>query len=469
MKTKKTKKLIDSIDEKYVLMASDPENVFGKRNGSRFYKKIGVIAACLTLATAISASVFLPALNKDPFIDDTRAESDGFAEPGKEYYMVSNGSLVSIRRLSSVETNGESTALTKDGTTVNVEMVHGHIGDRFILLQFNCNEGEQIIVTTGAKSRLLKVEKLIVSSGAEMWATIDEDGDYRFAEEYYYVPRDSNKKQEAIDKKKANRPSIPGQTETESLTEAELTENESAEVQIEETLPAEEIVVTPDDILLWQYAGDGEPCIKDNFVDFKIVDADGNITGGGSIYIGGLDLVEYTGYGDYKAHSNLNAIYRPTLLGAYRFENDTPDEKMFEEIIDSLHQNATEARSGLFDDLSDDNYKIAMRKLNAEQNDAFYYKDDDGSSGYAIGVTTYARNADGTLNDSYAIVENKGRTKLFFLYNGTYQEITEYREEYYDGDKLIIRLTLADGVQVIIRPSEEIVYDFIFSDVIVET
>ena len=469
MKTKKTKNLIDSIDEKYVLMASEPKTIFGKRNGGGFYKKLGVVAACLTLATAISALVFLPAMNKDPFVGDTLAESDDVVEADKEYYIVSNDSLVSIRRLSSVEANGESTALTEDGTTVDVEMVHGHIGDRFILLQFNCNEGEQIIVNTGAKSRLLKVEKLIFSSGAEMWATKDEDGDYHFAEEYYYVPRDSNKKQEAIDKKNANRPSIPGQTEAESLTEAELIETESAVVQIEETLPVEEVAVTPDDILLWQYAGDGEPCIKDNFVDFKIVDSEGNITGGGSIYIGGLDLVEYTGYGDYKTHSNLNAIYRPALLGAYRFENDTPDELVFGEIIEGLHQNAVDARKGLFDDLSDDCYKIAMRKLNAEQSDAFYYKDDDGSSGYAIGVTTYARNADGTLNDSYAIVENKGRTKLFFLYNGTYQVITEYREEYYDEDKRIYRLTLEDGVQVVVRPSEEIVYEFIFPELTEET
>ncbi|MBQ8407523.1 MAG: hypothetical protein IJY39_01525 [Clostridia bacterium] len=465
MNLKGSKKLIDSIDEKYVLLASEPESVFRKKKVGALYKKIAVIAACIALVAAMSLAALIPAM-REAYVSDDLPISDGIIPEGDgEYVAVEDGTLVNIIRLSAVQTDGSETAVTEDGTVVNIQTVQGHIGDRFILLQFQCNEGEQIIVSTGERARVRSVEKLILSSGYELWAIKDENAEYRFAEEYYYVPRDmNNKKQEAIDKKNsANRPQLPGQTEAESLPETEITETETEAEQTEKEATFDTVTVASDDILIWQYAADGEPCMKDNFVDFKIVDAEGNITGGGSIYIGGLDLVEYTGCGVYEhlSRANLNAIYRPALLGSYRFENDSPDETEFNEILDRMHQTASEARKGMFDDLRDDSYKIVMRKLLAEQNKAFCYQDDDGSSGFAIGVTTYAHNEDGTLNDRYAIVENRDRSKLFFIYGDTYQAVTSYEEGCYDGTKKIIHMTLEDGTKVIVRPEETNVYQII--------
>ena len=404
MKQNKARRLTEHLDEKYVLMAAYPEAVFRKHRRGLLMKRILLVAACAALMTAVAVAVLLPALRSDPGVNPRTSETPTDPYPDAEW--VEDHTVVKVARLSTSRGFDEGDGYTLPDPSVSVDAVRAIMGERLILLRFTCRDGETITVTPSADGALVEALQQELN-GRPYWhiAKNNESG-YEMANEFLNV----NSKEEL----------------------ARL---------------GESVTITKDTVLLWQYPCYPRACVQDNFVDFTITDSEGNIKGGGSIYVGGLDLTSLsenkTYYSTFRGVSNvnLNAAYRPVLLGAYRYaEGVTVDAETHAAKLSALREQASEARAALFEDLSDDYFRLSYREL-------LYRYGKDMKPGISI-TTLHADPA----YDRYAVVTAGKEQKQFFLYDGTCQPITAW--EIYTADEygytVTGKLTLEDGTAVMV-------------------
>ena len=404
MKQNKARRLTEHLDEKYVLMAAYPEAVFRKHRHGLLVKRILIVAACVAILAVGMVAVLLPALRSDPGVATDPPETQSPLSPDADW--VEDPTIVKVQRLSASRGFDEGDGYTLPDPSVSVDAVRAIMGERLILLRFTCRDGETITVTPSADGALAEALQQELN-GRPYWhiAKNNESG-YEMANEFLNV----NSKEEL----------------------ARL---------------GESVTMTKDTVLLWQYPCYPRACVQDNFVDFTITDSEGSIKGGGSIYIGGLDLTTVSENKTYYSASrgpsnvNLNAAYRPVLLGAYRYAEGTEvDAETHAQKLAALREKAEESRASLFDDLSDDYFRLSYRTL-------LHKYGADMKPG--ISVTTL--HADPAY-DRYAVVTAGKGQKQFFLYDGTCQPITEW--EIYTADEygytVTGKLTLADGTVVMV-------------------
>ena len=405
--------LISELDDDMILeaeLANVPVRA-GKYRSRYGMKRILVIAACIAMLAVIAVSMLLPAMLSDAEV--TTDPSDTQAPPVFDAEWVEDPTIVQVQRLSSIRQSfvDRSDSITSDPYMTSTVAVAESPGQRLILIRFNCREDEQIVVTP---SQDCAVSVAIQKEGANdrpVWYRIDPmDGSETYAREL-------------------------------------VTSRSSSKYPHGETvLLGKSLTVSGTDALLWQYSDEGVSCVQDNFVDFTVINEDGQITGAGSVYVGGLDLIPLTENKTYYDGSDarFNTIYRASILGAYRCDSAMVERSDIAELLDELHQKAEEVRAEMFKDLSADSFKFSIRKLKQEQSESFIVKEEDGSMEMFMSMVSYRG------DDRYAIVMNHDGSKNFFLYNGIYQMIqeTEIDAAAEHGAMLKGRYILADGTIV---------------------
>ena len=389
------------------------------RTGNRLRRML-LIAACVALLAVGVTAAFLPAMLSDPGVDTPpTAESESTASPFPDAEWVEDPTIVQVQRLSVGGNFNTANVPTAKDDTVTVE-TEQRLGERLILLQFRCREGERITVTPDGGGALFEAVQIEYNQ-YPCWSVWNPE-----KEEYY--PADEHLKVNTPEKY---------------------------------DLLGQSVILAQDTVLVWQYPDLPRPCREDNFVDFTVTDSEGRITGGGSIYIGGLDLTAvsenktYYGGGAGRTDVYLNASYRPVLLGAYRYaEGSEVDADTHAAKLTALHSEAERVRQGLFDDLSEDYFRLSYRILLLRyKTDRFY------------GISTFTIHHDVSY-DRYTCVElwSEDEKQSFFLYDGICQPITEWEiytaDEY--GRTVTGKLTLEDGTVVLvdINPPEQM-YTFI--------
>lgn len=403
MKYKKSRNLTEQIDDRHILMASDPGAVFGKPRKRMPLRRVVLLAACLSLIFVMALTA-LPALLGD-------SQQSGTDTPGTEEVpvvseLLADHAYVQVHRVIPTQAMpmGQSKSYTVNSDDVSVESQKVFVGTRLILLHVYCAEDETVILTPSEHGRLIEVEYRTNRYGEDYWMEWNEE------EESYYYP-------------------------DEYYREGEGRESE--------------VHAKAGTSLLWQYEysrhyesreDTSYPCIRDNFVDFLVLGADGEIKGGGCVYIGGLDLVPLTEnpkyYGSFLGE--LNASYRPCVLGSYSYltsDGSPVSESFHTQTISDLHAGADEAHERLFADLSEDSYRISMRNLMYEYASVFV-------SGYGVVIWPESPGY-----DYYAIVHDGDYTRAFLIYGFSYGEIVH--REIYTADQYGYMstgvYTLADG------------------------
>ena len=403
MKYKKSRKLTEQVEDRHILMASDPEAVFGKRRARLPIRRVVLLAACLSLALVILLAA-LPALIDGPQGPGT--DTPGTEQPPVVSNLLADHAYVQVHRVTPTEAMpmGQSKSYTVNSGDVSVESQKAFVGTRLILLHIYCAEDETVVLTPSEHGRLIPVEYRTNRYGDDYWMTWNEEKEsYYYPDEYY-------------------RAGEGRESEVHAKTGTSL---------------------------LWQYEHSRHyesredtsyPCIRDNFVDFLVLGADGEIKGGGSVYIGGLDLVPLTENPKYYGQflNELNAAYRPCVLGSYSYvtSDGTPvSESFHQETLADLHAGADAAHEKLFADLSDDSYRISMRNLMYEHASVF-------SEGYGVLIWPESPGF-----NHYAIVHNGDYTRGFLIYGFSYGEIVG--QEIYTADlygRMVTGVyTLADG------------------------
>ena len=367
------------------------------------FRRVVLLCACLTLLCA--SLVVMGVVGLSMVTGDKPGETDAPNNPPSDVEWVEDPNIVQVQRLSvSKSFDIKNMTTTTDNTiTVNTER---YLGQRLILLSFHCREGESITVNPGADGALFEVAQMEINQKLYWSIWNEEAAEYHLAEEYLRVNTQDNL-----------------------------------------TYLGQAVTITKDAVLLWQYPDFPRPCVEDNFVDFTITDSEGSIKGGGSIYIGGLDLTTVSENKTYYSTSrgpsnvNLNAAYRPVLLGAYRYAEGTEvDAEIHAQKLSALRETAAQARAHLFDDLSDDDFRLSYRTL--------LYK---YGANMKPGISVTTLHADPAY-DRYAVVTAGKEQKQFFLYDGFFNDTAT--TEIYTADEygytVTGKLTLADGTVVMV-------------------
>lgn len=421
MKYNKSVKLTSLINDEYILLGAEAERVFRRRERGVWIKRALVIAACLSLLTVGVAAILLPALRRD---EPPQIETETAEEEDPSVFYLSEKSYVTVQYLvAGKETEGHGTGTAiPDSDTVQIDEVNARIGQRLILIHFICAEGETITVTPTAHSRLLPAYRTLSSDGYVRWKVWNEA-------------------HQAYDRAEAYCSDWGGK-------------------------PLEDIgrsvTVTEDTTLLWQYEiqetskGSVLPCIEDSFVDFKVTDAQGNITGGGSIYIGGLDIAAMTE--DHTYYRNdwvvYNSIYRPLVLGSYQYgsDNGSPVTEAFhDETLESLHAQAREKRDEIFEDLSPDSPLFSMREFDPDHHETFSKHDENG---YSWNMSNWIHHSQ-TMSYDLILLESSNSERRFLLYDFGYNEIAETIIEIDNGYGQMVKgvYIMVDGTRIYVDES----------------
>ena len=381
------------------------------------FRRVVLLCACLTLLCA--SLVVMGVVGLSMVTGDRPGETDAPNHPPSDVEWVEDPTIVQVQRLSVGGNFDTANVPTAKDDTVTVE-TEQWLGERLILLQFRCREGERITVTPDEGGALFETVQIEYNQ-YPCWSVWNpEKEEYYLADEYLKVNTEEKR-----------------------------------------AFLGRSVSITKDTVLVWQYPDLPRPCREDNFVDFTVTDSEGRITGGGSIYIGGLDLTTvsenktYYGGGAGRTDVYLNASYRPVLLGAYRYtEGSAVDADTHAQKLSALHETATEARATLFDDLREDYFKLSYRAL------LFRY---DVSKVHAIFKSILHQDFS---YDRYAYVEfwMEDEKQSFFLYDGICRPITEWEiytaDEY--GRTVTGKLTLEDGTVVLVDINHpEQMYTFI--------
>lgn len=408
--------LISELDDDIILEAELTDvPVRARKCRSRYVmKRILVIAACVTMLTVTIMSVFLLAMLSDLGVNVAPpTESESTVSPLPEENWVADYSLVRVERLSIVTQPISTTSdNTRSEASVSADSAKVHLGQKLIILHFSCREDEQILVTPSNAGAVRTIMQREYEENGRVWSNwvICEDG----AEQYLYATE-----------------SLHCRDDAERLGQS--------------------VVVKDGDVLLWQYSNEAVPCIADNYVDLTVTDNNGNITGGGSVYIGGYDLTNisenktyygasrYSSLGDNRSEFvNTNAVYRPVVIEAFRY-TEKVESNAHNELIATLHDKAATLRETLFSDLSEDNFRISLRKV------LYDYNDLKNAISYQFRVIHHD-----AARDDYVFMYLEAGETLLFLYHGTYQPVTEWRIDTADqyGYMITGQLLLEEGTIV---------------------
>ena len=426
--------LISELDDDMILEAELSDTpARGARCSRGLARRVLVIAACLTLLAAAATVLLLPAMLREypapspipPLTSEPAVET-----PEPVVNWVSDPTLVRVERLSVSEAVADPD-VTEDGNLVSVESQTQYFANQLILIHFSCREDEHVMVEPSSWRSALNPVYLHTAEG---------DGHTR---SYWRF------KNEELD--------------------GHISVSEELEYSRYKDHFGRPVTVENGDVLLWQYANLALPCVEDNFVDFTVVDDEGNITGGGSIYIGGLDLTSMSGnqtyYGEslygnvggsFESFCFTNAIYRPVVLGAYRYTNQGGgDAETQARLRKDLHALASEGRESLFADVSSELLRVSVREALADY--AWVIGETGGWGLTSIG--TYKDETQYLIMCFVNSLDPADHEYLLFLYEGTYGRIagweTEQTNEY--GDMIAGRLYLEDGtvVQVDLRHADQ--------------
>ncbi len=421
MKYKKSVKLTGLIDDEFKLLGADAEELFRHRKQRVWIKNALIIAACITLLSVCTVAVLLPALKtEEPFAPETETTTK---ESAAAIYLTEK-SYVKVQYLAAERetVQNDADAFAHRDDTVQPEEVNARIGNRLILLHVFCTEGETVTLTPTAHSRLIPTVQTLSSDGYVRWKVWNEEhGAYDSAEAFC---SDWNGK--------------PLEDIGRSVT------------------------VTEDTTLLWQYEirenekGSVLPCIEDNFVDFIVTDDQGCITGGGSIYIGGLDIAAMTEDHAYYADDWVvyNAIYRPYVLGSYRYhtEDGTPvTQDHHAETVATLRATARGQREELFEDLSFDSPLFSMREFYPDHRETF---SEHFEYGYAWGMSNWIHHSE-TMPYDLILLESSYSERRFLLYDFSYNEIAETHIEIDNGYGYMVKgcYVMVDGTRIYVDES----------------
>ena len=421
MKYKKSVKLTSLINDEYILLGAEAERVFRRRERGVWIKRALVIAACLSLLTVGVAAILLPALRRD---EPPQIETETAEEEDPSVFYLSEKSYVTVQYLvagKEPDRDGTETAIP-DSETVQTEEVNARIGKRLILIHFTCAEGETITVTPTDHSRLLPAYRFLSSDGYVRWKVWNEAHQaYDHAEAYC----------------------------------SDWGGKPLADI-------GQSVTLTEDTTLLWQYEiqetskGSVLPCIEDNFVDFKVTDAQGNITGGGSIYIGGLDIAAMTE--DHTYYRNdwvvYNSIYRPLVLGSYQYSSDNGrpvTDAFHDETLESLHAQAREKRDETFEDLSPDSPLFSMREFYPDHRETFSERQENG---YSWGMSNWFHRSE-TMPYDLILLESDYSDRRFLLYDFSYNEIAETHIEIDNGYGYMVKgcYVMVDSTRIYVDES----------------
>ena len=423
--------LISDLDDDMILEA-ELANVPMRPRSKHVMKRILVIAACVAMLAVLTMSVFLlarfsnPGVTTDP--SDTQvppaSETETVEGIGPSVYYLSEKSYVTVQYLvagKEMEENGKG-ATPSNTDTVQIDEVNARIGNRLILLHVFCTEGETVTLTPTAHSRLIPTYQTLSSDGYVRWKVWNEEhGAYDSAEAFC-----------------SDWEGKPLQDIGQSVT------------------------VTEDTTLLWQYEirenekGSVLPCIEDNFVDFIVTDDQGCITGGGSIYIGGLDIAAMTEDHTYYVDDWVvyNAIYRPYVLGSYRYhtEDGTPvTQDHHAETVATLRATARGQREELFEDLSFDSPLFSMREFYPDHRETFSERHENG---YSWGMSNWIHRSE-TMPYDLILLESDYSDRRFLLYDFGYNEIAETVIEIDNGYGYMVKgyYVMVDGTYIYVDES----------------
>lgn len=436
MKHEKKYEIMGLLDDRIyeeVLQKRDALSRGRVRRGGDRLRQILLIAACVTLLATVTITLLLPAMLREypapsPFPPLTSEPVAEIPEPVVNW--VSDPTLVRVERLSASETV-EDMDVTEDGNLVSVESQAQYFASQLILIHFSCREDEHIIVEPSSWRSALNPVYLYTAEG---------DGNTRS----YWRFSDKELDEQA--------------SPSEELSYSRFKEAFGRSVTARDG-----------DVILWQYADLALACVEDSFVDFTVVDDEGNITGGGSIYIGGYDLTELSSNKKYYGESQYgnfggsfadfcftNAIYRPVVLGAYRYTNHGGgDEETQVQRLKELHALVPQRRESLFADISGEFLRVSVREALAD------YAWVIGETG-GWGLSSFGKYQNETkyLIMSFAnSLDPADHEYLLFLYEGTYRRIMSWEVELTNeyGGMIAGRLYLEDGtvVQVDVRYTDQ--------------
>ncbi len=421
MKYKKSVKLTSLINDEYILLGAEAEGLFRRRGQDVWIKRALVIAACLSLLTVGAAAILLPALRRD---EPPATETETVEREDPSVFYLSEKSYVTVQYLvagKETEGHGTETAIP-DGDTVQTEEVNARIGQRLILIHFTCAEGETITVIPTDHTRLLPAYRTLSSDGYILWKVWNE------AHQAY--------------------------------DHAEAFCSDWAGKPLEDI--GRSVTLTEDTTLLWQYEiqetskGSVLPCIEDNFVDFMVTDAQGHITGGGSIYIGGLDIAAMTEDHTYYADDWVvyNSIYRPLVLGSYQYSSDNGSpvtDAFHDETLESLHAQARGKRDEIFEDLSLDSPLFSMREFEPDHRKTFSKHDE---TGYSWNMSNWIHHSQ-TMPYDLILLESSNSDRRFLLYDFGYNEIAETVIEIDNGYGYMVKgyYVMVDGTHIYVDES----------------
>lgn len=325
MKPKHTNPINDALnhlDEETVLECMNTDLTPRVRTASHgTFRRVAVAAACLTLTLAVGAAAILPLMRADrPAGSDT---ADGQTTPINGSGTSLSGDLpgdkdevpfVRVQLLSfSEDTEGES----GQNTTVDVSESNNLLRTNQLVLRFNCTEGETVTILSGiAPSSPSKTEELKELS-------------------------------EALTKLDGLKPDDDGYV---SLTKEVAREMLIQQLQTS-MIFGYWIFEVDATTYIWQI-----PQSRPNYdiVDFIIRNADGEITGAGSICIG----MKYPGM-----HTPL---IRSTVLGCERYETPASEEDVAA-YLDGLRATAEDAYAAMDFTPQTEGEGYALAFYNADQ------------------------------------------------------------------------------------------------------
>lgn len=310
------------------------------RKSSRARRLVALTAACLAVVMILGAVVAVPLMTADDPVGSSMADvptADG--QPALNY---DSGIKVQMLSVSSTDSEGEDTSNDVTLKTGNTGLAHE------CYLIFEGLEAGETVTLTSRNTLLALGEVRVIREESETQAASSDREDR------------INKRKEAAE---AQKDGIEIETEAEAETEAETNAPET--VEYDWTYPvhklsdyAETVTYEPSTsesgavVFLWDYIRLSEEArtegnIYEDYVDFVIRDAEGHITGAGSLYLADKKLLT----DQNKYHYSVLSVSRGVLLGSVRFEDPTAvTEDEVNTLMNELHGKAEEKKAGLFEE-----------------------------------------------------------------------------------------------------------------------
>ena len=340
-----------------------------------------LLAACLTFTLMVGAMLALPFLGSDDPLPpaettappSTESQSDlpsteGQSDipPAPSELSWYNAPLVNVQVLALSAKDTENAEDLDMSQTQDISVVHGNrLGNQRTYILFKLDKGETLTATSHngliAHSTLLDIDS--------------DDQSYQSWEQKFL-----------------------------RYTSCSWTKNNEVGQQI--------VIDSPEAFLIWggnRYYSEN-PLVftpDEEFIDFVVRDAEGRITGAGSVYLGNRKTVKNTASRYYDSLS----ISRGKVLGSVRFNDPASvTEDQVAGFLESLHAQAEEVKKTLFDHLTrSEKFVLAFGDLiNTHYGDLNNFAAGSGSSLYDnyTELTIYKENGSQQTTVDYLLMED---------------------------------------------------------------